>query len=169
MIALVLNNMFYWDSVYTANIEHMESVRIQSAHYIRDFIPAGELCAASDIGAIRYHSGRPILDLGALVDPEAGGYFLSGKGDQYLVDKKSSCLVIPGKTGASDEGWLDLIAILGFDDTELFNLEQVANFAIPQDRWLLGYLPTNNYQASINIYKVSLNDGQVSKRDVIEQ
>jgi hypothetical protein len=152
-----LFNMFYWDSVYSANIEHMKAVRIQSAHYIRDYIPPGELCAASDIGAIRYHSERPIIDLGALVDPEVSQYFLNGNGDQYLIDKKASCLVIPGRSIRHREGWFDLIEIMGFDETELIVIEPIKNYEIDYDRWLLGYLPTNNYQASVNIYKVRLN------------
>ena len=154
--ALGVLNMVYWDSVYQANIEHMEAVRIQSAHFIRDNFQSDEFCAASDIGAIRYHSRRPIIDLGALVDPDAAQYFLNGNGDQYLIDKNASCLVIPGRSVQHREGWFDLLDIMGFDETERIIIEPIKDYEIDYDRWLLGYLPTNNYQASVNIYKVEL-------------
>jgi hypothetical protein len=159
LLVLGLSNMKYWDSVYTANLEHMEAVRIEAAHFIRDAFPEDERCAVSDIGAIRYHSGRPIIDLGALVDPEAKDYFLNGDADQYLVDHQASCLVIPGRTDGLDEGWLDIIGILGLDETELIDLEQVADFHIAHERWLLGYLPTSNYQASVIIYRLRVSEG----------
>jgi hypothetical protein len=33
-------------------------------------------------------------------------------------------------------------------------MEQVAEFKIARDEWLLGYLPTNNYQATVTIYRL---------------
>ena len=47
---------------------------------------------------------------------------------------------------------------MGLDDTTLIKLEPLAVFDIDFDRWLLGYLPTNNYQASVNIYQVLANE-----------
>ncbi len=155
--AFSMINMLYWDSVYAANIEHMEEVRIESAHFLRDTLPENEICAAYDIGALRYHSELPIL-AGALIDPQAAEYFINGQLDQYLLDNQAHCLVIPGRSGSADEGWFDLIEIFDLNNKKLIILETVAEFEIPYDRWLLGYLPTNNYQASVNIYNVRVNE-----------
>ena len=49
-----------------------------------------------------------------------------------------------------------MLDIMGFDETERIIIEPIKDYEIDYDRWLLGYLPTNNYQASVNIYKVEL-------------
>jgi len=35
-------------------------------------------------------------------------------------------------------------------------MELVKVFEIDRDRWLLGYLPTVNYQASVTIYRLKM-------------
>jgi hypothetical protein len=146
-------NTIYWNGVYDANLEHMQRVRIAAAYFVRDHL-ADERCAVMDIGAIRYFGERPIVDLGGLVDPNAGRWFLEGASDRYLVQHQVTCLVLPGRSGASDEGWFDLAAIMGLTTTPMFRMETVAVFEIDHDRWLQGYLPTNNYQATVAIYRL---------------
>lgn len=146
-------NTIYWNGVYDANLEHMQRVRIAAAHFVRDNF-ADERCAAMDIGAIRYFSQRPIVDMGGLVDPNVGRWFLEGASDRYLVQHGVTCLILPGRTGTNDEGWFDLAAIMGLTTTPLFRMEEIAVFEIDHDRWLQGYLPTNNYQATVAIYRL---------------
>lgn len=152
LAVLGVSNTAYWNGVYDANIEHMERVRIPAAHHARDSLAPGQLCAVFDIGAYRYYSQLPVLDLGGLVDPDAGRWFLEGQCDRYIVESGATCLVLPGRTGTSDEGWFDMAAILGLTTSPLFEMNEVAVFEIDHDRWLLGYLPTNNYQATVTIY-----------------
>ena len=146
-------NTVYWNGVYDANLEHMQRVRIAAAYFVRDHL-ADERCAVMDIGAIRYFGQQPIVDMGGLVDPNAGRWFLEGACDRYLVDHQVTCLVLPGRSGTNDEGWFDLAAIMGLTNTPLFRMEPVAVFEIDRDRWLQGYLPTNNYQATVAIYRL---------------
>jgi hypothetical protein len=158
LIVIAVANTLYWDGVYDANLDHMQNVRIAAAHYVRDSLSPDEQCAASDVGAIRYFSQRPIVDLGGLVDPAAGQWFLEGKYDRYVIKHGIDYLILPGRAGATDEGWFDCAEIMGFATTPLFEMHQVAVFEIDRDRWLEGYLPTNNYQATVVIYRLTPTD-----------
>ncbi|MCK5317779.1 MAG: hypothetical protein KAJ55_07680 [Anaerolineales bacterium] len=154
LIIIAAANILYWNGVYDANLDHMQNVRITAAQFIRDNFSPDERCAASDIGAIRYFSKRPIFDLGALVDPDAGQRFLDGSIDHYLVENGVTCVVLPGRRGTTAEGWFDMAEIMGLTTTPLFDMELITAFDIDFERWLQGYLPTNNYQASVTIYRL---------------
>ena len=162
---LAISNTAYWNSVYDANLEHMLGVRIAAAHFVRDDLPAGELCAASDIGALRYHSQSPIVDLGGLVDPDSSKWFVEGICDRYIVENDATCLVLPGRVGARDEGFFDIANILGLTTSPLFEMHQIAVFEIDRARWLHGYLPTTNYQATVAIYHLEMASDPAAIRD----
>ena len=146
-------NLVYWNRVYDANIEHMQNVRITAAEFIRDEMPE-DVCAAFDIGALRYFGERPIVEIAGLIDTEADQWVNAGTVDQYLQAHDVTCLVVPGRAGHSSEGVYDIANILKLDSSPLFDLEYVNAFEIDRARWLLGYLPTANYQASVAIYRL---------------
>jgi hypothetical protein len=132
----------------------MQNVRIQAAKFMRDNIPSDKLCAAFDVGVIRYYSQRPIIDLGGLIDPEFSQWYLKGSTDQDLVHQGVSCLVLPGRTGSKNEGWFDFARMLGLTNSPFLKMNLVKVFEIDHERWLQGYLPTSNYQASVTIYRL---------------
>jgi hypothetical protein len=155
LIGIATANTVYWNGVYDANLDHMHNVRIAAAHFVHDNFSPDEQCAASDVGAVRYFSKRPIVDLCGLVDPDAGDRFLEGSYDRYVIENDVDCLVLPGRIGAVDDGWFDHAKVMGFMTTPLFEMHKVAEFEIDRDRWLQGYLSTNNYQATVTIYRLS--------------
>jgi hypothetical protein len=154
LAGIALANTIYWNRVYDANIEHMLKVRIAAANYIREQIPESETCAASDIGALRYYSRRPLVDLLGLIDPGLRQWYLAGKSDQYLLENRVTCLALPGRAGRTTDGVFDVAKELGFSGSSLFELRQLKVFEIDRQRWLFGYLPTTNAQATVTIYKV---------------
>ena len=147
-------NNLYWNKVYDANIEHMVNVRIATAHFVRDSLAAREHCAAFDIGALRYFSQRPIVDIGGLTDPHEQEWFNENKTDLYLVKHGATCLILPGQANIANEGWLDFLKIMGINDSPYFKLQKVATFEIEAERWLVGYLPTSNQQKSVVVYRL---------------
>ncbi len=157
VLVVAAANSAYWNSVYDANLEHMVNVRIAAAHYIRDEIPPDELCAAFDIGSVRYFSGRPLFEIGALADPQAGTWFRDGAVDEYLQTNGVTCLVLPVGASGQTEGTIDFAKVLGLTNSPLFELEPLKSFGIDEDRWLLGFMPTVNYQASVVIYRLEYN------------
>ncbi len=163
LVLIVLANLVYWNAVYDANLEHLSRVRVPAAGYLRDNISEEGLCAANDIGVLRYYGQRPILDLGGLVNPDLPQIYLRGELDDYIAEKGVTCLILPGRSGTLEDGWFDLAEIMGFADTPLFQMHQVAIFEIDRDRWLQGFLSTNNYQASIVIYQLEYPISRGSK------
>lgn len=156
LFVIVAANGLYWDRVYDANIEHMVNARIAAAQYVRDSFGENDLCAAFDVGSLRYYSGRPIVEMAALLEPEGADKFLSGGADDYLVEHGATCLILPGRTGQASEGILDFASIMGLTASPFFEMELIIVFEIDHDRWLLGYLPTVNYQASVTIYRLRM-------------
>jgi len=164
LLVIALANLVYWNGVYDANLEHMIQVRIPAANYYRNNMPRNEMCAVNDIGALRYYGQRPLLDLGGLIDPTLPQAYLEGTVDQYVAANGATCLVLPGRSGTLKDGWFDISEILGFTSTPLFRMYQLAIFEIDRDRWLQGYLPTNNYQASVTIYQLEYSMLKQSRR-----
>jgi hypothetical protein len=161
LLALSVAGISYWNGVYDANLDHMVAVRIEAARYVHDTMPPDELCAGLDIGALRYFTGRPIVDLGGLVDPDIRYWHEQGTIDSYLVGKGTTCLVLPGCPGWEDKGWLDPLRMMGLSTSPLFQMNLVQEFHIDYLRWLQGYLPTTNYQCSVSIYRlIPAADGQ---------
>ena len=158
LITIAVANTVYWKNVYDANLDHMRNVRIPAAHFVRENFRADETCAAFDVGAIRYFSQRPILDLGGLVDPDFSQWYLAGSTDEYLVSKNVDCLVLPGRTGATNEGWYDFAKMMGLTSSPILEMNLVNVFEIDRERWLQGYLPTGNYQASVTIYQLMMTN-----------
>lgn len=154
LLVIAIANNLYWNKVYDANIEHMRKVRIATAHYVRDSLAGREHCAAFDIGALRYFSQRPIVDIGGLTDPDEQKWFNENKTDIYLIEHGATCLILPGQTNIANEGWLDFLKIMGINNSPYFKLQQVATFEMDADRWLLGYLPTSNQQKSVVVYRL---------------
>lgn len=154
IILVSLSNTVYWSKVYDANLEHMLNVRIPAAYYMRDNFPASEQCAAFDIGVIRYFSGRPIVEVAALLEPKANDWLSRGAVDEYLLSRNASCLILPGPSQSDADNIIDFADLLGIRNSPLFELHPVQRFEIHRERWLLGYLPTGNYQPSVIVYKL---------------
>ena len=153
LIIAVANNV-YWNRVYDANIEHMVQVRIATANFVRNSLPEKDHCAVFDIGAIRYFSQRPIVDIGGLTDPDGEKWFNENKVDLYLIEHGATCLILPGQTNVEGEGWLNFVKIGGLDSMSNLRLQQIASFDMDHERWLLGYLPTSNQQKSVVVYRL---------------
>jgi len=156
LLVVAAANSLYWNQVYDANLEHMLNARIAAAHYVHETFGGDDLCAAFDIGSLRYFSERPILEIAALMEPQGGVRFLEEGADDYLVERGVTCVVLPGRMGQQSEGILDFASILGLTTSPFFDMELVKVFEIDRDRWLLGYLPTVNYQASVTIYRLKM-------------
>jgi len=154
LAGIALSNTVYWNRVYNSNVEHMETVRIAAARYVRDNIPASQQCAAVDVGAVTYYSHRPIVDLGGLIELDAEKWIRDEAVDRYLISKNVTCLIVPGGTADTREGFIDFAEITGLNRSSLIQLEPVATFTMDRSRWVIGYLATMNQQASIVIYRI---------------
>jgi hypothetical protein len=155
LLLIACANTFYWNRVYDANLDHMQNVRIAASQYVIKNIPPASRCAAFDVGVMRFYTHRPIVDLGGLIDPKLGEvYRTDGHIDRYLAERQVTCVILPGQTGTTTQGWFDFAREMGLTASPFFILREEDVFAIDHSRWLLGYLPTNNYQATVTIYRL---------------
>ncbi len=156
-IFIASSNTVYWHGVYRANIQHMQNVRKTAAHFVREHFSPDEVCAAYDVGAVRYYSQWPIVDMAGLIDPIVVKRMLAGEGDEYLVENDVTCVIWPGRIDTMGKGWwFNLAEIMGIQSTSLFKMKEVAMFKIDYHQWLQGYLPTGNYQASVTVYRLEV-------------
>jgi hypothetical protein len=133
----------------------MLNVRVAAADYIREQIPESVTCAAFDVGTLRYYIQRPLVDLGGLIDPNLLQWFTTGRFDRYLVKNNVTCLVVPGRAGTLADGVIDIAKESGLSQSRLFELQPVKVFQIDRQRWLVGYQPTINYQATVVVYRLT--------------
>ena len=56
--------------IYAANIRYINDYQVATAFWLRDHTSPDALVATHDIGAIGYFSGRRVIDLGGLTQPE---------------------------------------------------------------------------------------------------
>lgn len=154
LLIITAANTLYWNHVNDANLEHMLNVRIAAAQYVRNQFPDMNV-AAFDVGVLRFYTQRPITDLGGLIDPLLGDIYRSdGRIDRYLAERHVHFVILPGQVGATEQGWFDFAREMGLTASPFFTLREERVFAIDYQRWLLGYLPTNNYQATVTIYRL---------------
>jgi hypothetical protein len=154
LVVIAMVGALYWNRVYDADLEHMVTVRIASADYVKANLSPEDLCAAADIGALRYFSRRPIVDIAGLLDPDISRWYLQGKADQFVIQSGITCLVLPGIHGSNSDGVVDILTLFQLGQTGEFQLQRLAILQMDRERWLLGYLPVVNAQASVSIYRV---------------
>ena len=94
---LSLGLLFHWANVYAQNVDNINQMDVRMGRWIEANLPQGAIVAASDVGAIAFHSKRTIIDTDGLVTPgiipylkemgREGGVF------QYLGDRKPDFVV----------------------------------------------------------------------------
>lgn len=79
---------------YEEDVAIIECEMMETARWLQENVPADELIAVHDIGAIGYHLQRPFVDMAGLVTPEIIPFirdegrllrFLEGQGVAYIV------------------------------------------------------------------------------------
>lgn len=154
IFSLLISNLILWNRIYDANLDYMNKVRIRSTEFLRNVFSDDETCAAFDIGAIRYFSKREIVDLGGLINPQLGDIFEDNNLDVYLSSRAVECLALPDDFSSPEGKVFDYGETLGLLDSNLFYLQMLKSFSIPYSEWYIGFLPTNNYQPAVTIYRI---------------
>ena len=80
-----LCSLYVWCVITQMSLIHFEKVHISAARWIAKNTPPKAKIAAFDIGALAYFSHRYIIDLGGLIDPQAGRAMYNGTIPQYII------------------------------------------------------------------------------------
>jgi len=83
-----------WRSCLEQGIAVIDATHRSIAQKLTE-LPASARVASFDIGAIGYFGGKPIVDLGGLVDREYQSYMWSGSVDKYLLKQHIDYVVLP--------------------------------------------------------------------------
>lgn len=76
-----------WREMYSDNIYHLTNVHEAAGKWVAANLPADARVAAFDIGAFGYYADRYIVDIGGLLDRDAGKYLSRGDVTPYLRKK----------------------------------------------------------------------------------
>ena len=101
LILALLPTLLFWAPYYGQSVADLETMHVSIANWVVDNTESKEVIAVNDIGAIGFISGREVIDLMGLVNPEVLP-LVSGKKpgewDQnlagYLHDKQPEYLII---------------------------------------------------------------------------
>ena len=145
-------SLFYWQSVYAANIDYSQQVRIAAAEYIDSSLPADEPIGVTDLGPIQYFARQPVIDLIGHINQEVGPFRGSG-GDfvDYILAEDICYLML---FGTVEEAGVDFAQEMGFRSDDRLELIPEAKFEVPVDRWQLGSEPLRNYLPAVEVYRV---------------
>lgn len=150
---LLLTNLCFWRATYAANLRHMAGVRMEAAAWIRE-APLAARVAAFDIGALRWGSGRPITDLGGLVDADYVEYQKTDRVAEFLAKHGVTHLAIPSAHSSEPAAFFDLLTFLRIRTDPKLSLREVARFEGDYQEWRRGAGPTFNYMPSVVVYRV---------------
>jgi hypothetical protein len=130
-------------------------MRIFDTDYLRSKSQKPEACRfAFDVGALRYCWPTSTRDLNN-DRSDLFQWFSAGRSISTF-NHRVSCLAIPGRIGYTSDGVVDIATESGLSQSSLYELRQEKVFQIDRERWLIGYLPTINYQATVTIYQLGV-------------
>ncbi len=94
LIVMSLCSVYIWCRITQMSLLHIDRVHISAARWIDKNTPDDSKIAAFDIGALAYFGNRRIIDLGGLIDPEAGIAMYERSVVRYIHDKKADYLMM---------------------------------------------------------------------------
>ncbi len=92
LVLASLSSNYVWFRITGMSMVHLDRVHISAARWISENTPADAKVAGFDIGALSYFGGREVIDLGGLIDPEAGRAMYEGKSVEYMESKGANYL-----------------------------------------------------------------------------
>ena len=84
VVLLAIGSTCLWRGIVRDSSEHFQRVHVAAGNWLRENTSPDAVVAAFDIGAIGYVSERKILDIGGLLDGDAGRALYAGTMDEYL-------------------------------------------------------------------------------------
>ncbi len=83
-----------WGGFAVASVSNITDMQVPAAEWVRRHTTEDQIVAASDIGAMAFISGRRILDIAGLVEPDIVTHVLQGGNElDYLQDRNPAYVV----------------------------------------------------------------------------
>jgi hypothetical protein len=148
----IFGSYLAWRDMYADNIYHITNVHEAAGKWVASNLPADARIAAFDIGAFGYFANRYIVDLGGLVERDAGENLRAGTTSLYMKKKGVDYIAMMEIESPDIK---PLGERLGFyrDYGQIFEMEFIKSWELPMDRrrWInitaIAYPTLNLYRA----------------------
>ena len=153
-----------WGNIYASSVKHVNDVHRTAGEWLRDSFPQNTVLAVFDVGAIKYFSQLPVVDIAGLTDLEVLQYVLAGdvipimreRGAEYLVMIEEPAKPKKGLTDAPELYHSDFYERLGIirEIGRSIELRPVKRFAISQELWFRHWVALRTHSPVIMVYKI---------------
>ena len=139
-------NEIFWANLYRENIRHIQNVYMPAAEWLKRNTPPDARVAAFDIGVAKHISGRYVIDVGGLVDPNIHPYLKTHRAGDFIREQGATYILY------SCEPDCDLFTGLYFAEYEgekRLQQSRAASFATGHYS-----MPTITHSTRLEIYRV---------------
>ena len=156
-----------WSKIYANTVKHVNEVHVAAGKWMKENLPPETIIGVFDVGAIKYISELPVVDIAGLTDREALNYVLEGNITGILEKRKAEYLVMvedytliksagPEKLFSNSSYYerLGIVQEIG----KSMNLVPVKKFALPLDIWWWNNALLKTHGPVIAIYKIEWID-----------
>jgi hypothetical protein len=164
IIIIYLTGAFIWADIYADSVKLVNDVHRSSGEWMRDNLPPGTVIAVFDVGAIKYFSGLPVVDIAGLTDNEALKYVLAGNILPYMKEHNAEYFAIveeypPKGKFSSNEYPLyesNIYDKLGLrrEVGKSIDLIPVKRFSVPMELWWRPWVTVRTHSPIIMVYRI---------------
>ena len=161
---LYLAGNISWSKLYANTVLHVNNVHVAAGKWLKENLPPDTVIGVFDVGAIKYHSQLPVVDIAGLTDREVLQYVLDGNVLDILSKRKAEYLVMVEDymrrskrrpveepfTNSAYYGKLGIYREIG----KSVNLELVKKFSIPMETWIWHWSLLKTHSPMIAVYKI---------------
>jgi hypothetical protein len=160
LVLMILSSisLVRWRGWQDCAVTHINRAEVAMAKLVARLPPEARV-ASFDVGAMSYFSGRTILDLGGLVDPDLAQLLWAGQTSTYLRRKAIDYVVLPVTLSDDYPGVLNFRYRLGLMDDPSLDLVPIAFRDSPVDVWLPGMSAVGNASPRQGLYRVRWKRG----------
>ena len=164
ILVIYLFSIITWADVYATSVLHVNRVHRAAGEWLREEFPPGTVIAVFDVGAVKYFSELPVMDIAGLTDREALKYVLKGDILPYIKAKDARYLVMIeeqtagrraalGERKPFDSAYYEKLGILP-EIGETVNLIPFKLFAIPMEEWWRHWVMVRTHSPVIVVYEI---------------
>ena len=163
ILLLYLASAVTWADIYASSVRHVNDVHRAAGEWLRDNLPKGSRIAVFDVGAVKYFSGLPVIDIAGLTDSEALEYLLEGKAVDLMWDKGAEYLVMieeysreADKNGEMEYFHCPASEKMGITQAlgREMELEPLTWFVISREAYFRHWTALKTHSPIIGIYKI---------------
>jgi hypothetical protein len=142
-----------WATDHALAVRHVNETEVRMGEIVASLPPEARI-ASYDIGGIGYFGRRPLLDLGALLDPRVLPAIISGHADALIVERQIDYVVVPMSYSDDFPDPWNFMRRLRLGTSKSFRLERVALTESPPAVWAPGLEATLHCSPRQLLYRV---------------